>query len=144
PKHMIGSVLEVTTKEGTPDVVERHVVLPKAQADALEHGNQIGGVWEPTPDDLAAIRDAWDRLEAEDRGISQITNILTGRDAWDDDLKNEPLTKDALWVLRQQYVFLPGGSRPVSQANLIAPTTLEHGVYSGGFIAVAVAAAPFP
>jgi hypothetical protein len=59
-------------------------------------------------------------------------------------LKNEPLTKDALWVLRQQYIFLPGGSRPVNQANLIAPTKLEHGAYSGGFIAVAVAAAPFP
>jgi hypothetical protein len=144
PKHIIASVFDVTRKDGQPEVVERHVVLPKAQNDALEHGNEIGGVWDPTPDDLAAIRDAWDRLEPEDRGIARMTNILTGRDAYDDDLKNEPLTKDALWVLRQQYVFLPGGSRPVNQANLIAPMKLERGVYSGGFVAVAVAAAPFP
>lgn len=144
PKHIIPSVVEITRKDGKLDVVERHVVLPKAQAAAVEHGNEIGGVWDPTPDDLAAIRDAWDVLEPEDRGISHMNNILTGRDAYDEDLKKDTLTKDALWVLRQQYVFLPGGSRPVNQANLIAPVKLERGVYSGGFLAVAVAAAPFP
>jgi hypothetical protein len=144
PKHIIGSVFEIARNDGKLEVVERHVVLPKAQNDALAHGNEIGGVWDPTPDDLAAIRDAWDRLEPEDRGIARMTNILTGHDAYDEDLENDPLTKDALWVLRQQYVFLPGGSRPVNQANLIAPMKLERGVYSGGFIAVAVAAAPFP
>jgi hypothetical protein len=32
----------------------------------------------------------------------------------------------------------------VNQANLIAPLRLEGGVYSGNYLAVAVAAAPFP
>ena len=144
PKRIIPSVFEVTRKAGKLEVVERHVILPKAQNDAVQHGNDIGGAWEPTPADLDAIRDAWDRLEPEDRGIAQMTYQLTGRDAYDDDLKKDLLTKDALWVLREQYVFLPGGSRPVNQANLIAPLRVEHGVYSGNYVAVAVAAGLFP
>jgi hypothetical protein len=59
-------------------------------------------------------------------------------------LKKDALTKDALWVLRQSYTFIPGGSRPVNQGNLIAPLRVENGTYSGNYLAVAVAAAPFP
>jgi hypothetical protein len=66
------------------------------------------------------------------------------RDAFDDDLKNDATTKDALWVLRQSYIFLPGGNRPTNQANLIAPTKLEDGVWSGNYLAVAVAAGAVP
>ena len=39
---------------------------------------------------------------------------------------------------------LPGGNRPTNQANLVAPKKLEDGVWSGDYLAVAVAAAPFP
>jgi hypothetical protein len=49
-----------------------------------------------------------------------------------------------MWVLRQSYVFIPGGNRPTNQANLVAPQKVENGIYSGNYLAVAVAAAPFP
>jgi hypothetical protein len=144
-KRLVPSVLEVTTKDGALDVHERHVLLPPAQQAALQRANdELGGVWSPGPADVAAIAAAWDRLEPEDRGIAQMTHQLTGRDAFDDDLKKEDVSKDALWVLRQGYQFLPGGSRPVNQANLLAPLKQENGVYSGNYLAVAVAAAPFP
>jgi hypothetical protein len=83
-------------------------------------------------------------MEVEDRGIADMQHQLTGRDAFDDDLKNEASTKDALWVLRQAYHFLPGGNRPTNQANLLSSKKLDDGVYSGDYLAVAVAAAPFP
>jgi hypothetical protein len=144
-KRIIPSVFDVRRSEGKLELRERHIVLPPAQNEALRRGNEeMGGVWSPTDEDLAAIDAAWDTLQPEDRGIGQITYQLTGRDAFDDDLKKEPISKDALWVLRQSYTFLPGGSRPVTQANLIAPLKLEDGVYSGNYLAVAVAAAPFP
>ncbi len=144
-KRIIPSAFDVRRSEGKLEIRERHIILPAAQNEALRRGNEeLGGVWAPTADDLAAIDAAWDTMQVEGRGIAEMTHQLTGRDAFDDDLKKDALTKDALWVLRQSYLFLPGGSRPVSQANIIAPTKLEDGIYAGGYLAVAVAAAPFP
>ena len=145
PRRVMPSAFDVTRRDGTLEIRERHIVLPPAQNQAIQHANSaLGGMWAPRQSDLDAIATAWDTLEPEDRGIAQIVHQLTGRDAFDDDLKKEALTKDALWVLRQSYVFLPGGNRPVNQGNLIAPLAFEDGVYSGNFLAVTVAAAPFP
>lgn len=144
-KRLVPSVLEITRTDGSLEVHERHVLLPPAQQQALQRANEeLGGVWAPGPADVAAIADAWDTLEPEERGIATMEHQVTGRDAYDEDLKNDALTKDALWVIRQGYGFLPGGSRPVNQANLLAPLTHEGGVYAGNYLAVAVAAAPFP
>lgn len=144
-KRVLPSVLDVRRSDGSLEVRERHVLLPAEQQAAVQRANEeLGGVWSPTPADVEAIDRAWDRLEPEDRGIQQMEHQLTGRDAFDDDLKNDASTKDALWVLRQSYTFIPGGNRPVNQANLIAPLKSEQGVWSGNYLAVAVAAAPFP
>jgi hypothetical protein len=144
-KRIVPSAFDITQKDGKLDIRERHVILPPAQNEALSRGNdELGGVWAPSPDDLAAIAAAWNTMQVEDRGIKDMTHQVTARDAFDDVLKEDALTKDALWVLRQAYVFLSGGNRPVSQGNLIAPTKLEGGVYSGNYLALAVAAAPFP
>jgi hypothetical protein len=144
-KRVIPSVFDVRRVDGKLQLRERHVVLPKAQDEALRHANEdLGGVWAPTDQDLAAIDAAWETLQPEERGVEKFTYQITGRDAFDDDLKKEPMTKDALWVLRQSYTFLPGGSRPITQANLIAALKDEDGVYTGNYLAVAMAAAPFP
>jgi len=144
-KRILPSVIDVRRVDGKLELRERHVVLPAAQNEALRRGNEeLGGVWIPTAADLDAIDRAWDTLQMEERGIERMEHQLTGRDAYDDDLKNDATTKDGLWVLRQSYIFLPGGNRPTNQANLVAPTKVEDGVYSGNYLAVAVAAAPFP
>jgi hypothetical protein len=146
PKKILASVLDVRRSDGKLEIRERHVVLPPAQKEALRRGNEeLGGVWAPTATDLDAIDHAWESLELEERGIGKMTHQLTGRDAFDDDLKKDALTKDSPWVLRQSYIFFPGGSRPTNQANLIAPLRQEDdGGWSGNYLAVAVAAAPFP
>jgi hypothetical protein len=145
PKRLVPSVLDVTTKDGKLEILERHVVLPPAQNQALQRGNdELGGVWAPGPTDVAAIAAAWDTLEPEGRGIESIEHQVTGRDAFDDVLKKDESTEAALWVLRQSYVFHAGGNRPVNQANLMAPLKFENGIYTGNYVAVAVAAAPFP
>ena len=144
-KRILPSAIDVRRSDDALEVRERHVVLPAAQQEALRRANEeLGGVWTPTAADLDAIDRAWKTMEVEDRGIATMKHQLTGRDAFDDDLKNDATTKDALWVLRQSYSFEPGGSRPTNQVNLIAPTKLDDGVWSGNYLAVAVAAAPFP
>jgi hypothetical protein len=135
----------VRRSDGALELRERDVVLPAAQSEALRRANEeLGGVWTPTAADLDAIDRAWETMEVQDRGPVDDRAPSHGRDAFDDDLKNDATTKDALWVLRQSYIFLPGGNRPTNQANLIAPTKIEDGVWSGNYLAVAVAAAPFP
>jgi hypothetical protein len=144
-KRLVPSVLEIGTKDGVLDIQERHVVLPAEQNATLQRANEeLGGVWAPGPTDLAAIAAAWDTLTPEDRGIASIQHQVTGRDAFGEDLTSEAVSKDALWVIRQSYVFQPGASRPVNQANLLAPLKHEGGVWSGNYLAVVVAAAPFP
>ena len=144
PQRLLASGIDVTRKHGALQLRERHLVLPPAQQAALHQGNETGKPWEPTPADLDAIRSAWDSMDLENRGISSMTHELTGRDAFDDALKGDGITKGALWVVRQAYVFEPGGGRPMRQANIWAVTKEENGVYSGTYVAVAVAAAPFP
>jgi hypothetical protein len=144
-KRTLPSAIDVRRSDGALEVRERHVMLPAAQKEALRRANEeLGGVWTPTAADLDAIDRAWETMEVEDRGIATMEHHLTGKDAFDDDLKNDASTKDAPWVLRQSYLFQPGGNRPTNQANLVAPTKLEDGVWSGSYVAVAVAAAPFP
>jgi hypothetical protein len=143
PRLMVSGI-DVTRKDGKLDVRERHLVLPPEQNAALTQGNETGKIWDPTPADLDAIRKAWDTMQVENRGITGMTHELTGRDAFDDVLKGDAITKDALWVVRQGYVFEPGGGRPMRQGNLWAVTKEENGVYSGSYVAVALAAAPFP
>jgi hypothetical protein len=145
PKRTLVSVLEGTRVDGKQHLVERHVLLPKAQREALERANDArAGVWEPTPADLDAIAASFDRLEPEDRGIAEIDHILTGRDAYDEELQEDAITKDALWVYRQRYVFQPGGNRPLNQGNLLAALRDEHGVHDGTYVALAVAASIVP
>ena len=144
-KRLLPSVLDVRRSDGTLEVRERHVILPAAQSEALRRANEeLGGVWMPSPADLDAIDRAWETLEPEDRSITRMEHHLVARDAFDDALKTDAVTKDAMWVLRQSYSFIPGGNRPTRQVNLIAPLKVENGVYSGNYLAVTLVAAPFP
>jgi hypothetical protein len=144
-KRLVPSVWEVTRIDGKFELRERLIILPPAQTEALRVANdERGGVWDPTAGDLAAIAAGWDGLVPEGRGVAEMVHQVTGRDGFDDDLKKEALSKDALWVVRQRYAFQPGNNRPITQVNLLAPLTREGQVYSGNYFSVAVAAAPFP
>lgn len=144
-RRVVPSVWDVHLKDGQLEITERLVLLPAAQAAAVQQANEErNGAWDPTPADLDAIRSGWDTLVPEERGIVSMTHQVTGRDAYDDDFKNDASAKDSIWAVRQSYGFESGGNRPITQANLIAPLKFEDGIYSGNYLAVTIAAAPFP
>jgi hypothetical protein len=139
------SLLEVTRKDGKLDLHERHVVLPDAQRDALEKASTTGdGTWNPMPADLAAILAAWDGLQPEQRGVTEITHDLTAKDAFGPDILKEPKTKDAEWVMVQQYTFSPGGGHPIKQMNAFGALREDGREWTGNYTTVTLAAAPFP
>jgi hypothetical protein len=145
PGRAVGSLWEVTRKDGQLNLDERLVVFPPAQVQAMEEANQkSGGDWTPTPADIDVVRAGWDTLPPEGRGVKTIAHELFGPDGYDDAIKAEPKTKDALWIGRQVYEFGPGGGRPIKQVNVLSALTKTDGGYTGNYTSVVVAAAPFP
>lgn len=135
---------EIAEEDGAPVVVERFVTLPIDLNDMLEKKNGAGEKWEPTDEQLAAIRDGWTGLPDQMRGVASVRNELWGKDAFIAEIEKEAVTKDAEWVVRQTYRFQPGGQRPVRQVNIFG-TLAETGYgFSGNYSGVAVAMAPFP
>jgi hypothetical protein len=133
------SIWEVTGKDGALDVTERFVRLPGPMQQALEKSD-----WHPGPADLDEIARQYDRLEPEARGITSVTTEVFGRDGFDEQLGNDASTKDAFWVVRQVYLFVPGASRPARQVNLYASEADVDGVIRGRYVGLTIAAAPFP
>lgn len=140
----VASFWEVTERDGDPVVTERFVNLPIALHDALEGRNAAAEKWEPTPDELATLRTSWGDLPDQMRGVAAVRNEIWARDAFIDEIAQEPATKDAEWVVRQTYQFQPGGSRPVRQVNVFGALEATATGWAGTYSGVAVAAAPFP
>jgi hypothetical protein len=133
------SLWEITRRDGTIELVERLVALPPEQRAKL----QAGG-WQPSAGDLSAIAAAWDSLAPEPRGVARIDHRLYGADGFDDDVRAEPMTAGARWVVRQAYTFAPGGSRPMKEVRLFAAETEDRDGYGGTYLSVTVAMAPLP
>jgi hypothetical protein len=145
PGRVVASLWNVTRKDGQPFLEERLVVFPPEQVKAMEEANQkSGGDWTPTPADIQVVRDGWDTLAPEGRGVTSIATEFFAPDGYDDQIKKEPMTKDAQWIARQLYEFQPGGGRPVKQVNVMSAMSREGDVITGNYMTVMVAAAPFP
>ncbi|MCW5890700.1 MAG: hypothetical protein KIT14_09120 [bacterium] len=141
---LVPAFWSVSNVNGTMDVEVRFVGLPANVAAAYRKAAETRTSWTPTPADLDAIRDQWDALPAEDRGFANLAVKLVGRDAFDDVIKGEPLVQDALWVAQLTGNFRPGGGRPVREVVIFgAKEQIENG-WSGTYMSVAVANAPFP
>lgn len=143
-KRTVPAFWAITEEKGAPVVVERFVTLPVDLNKVLEQKNAAGERWEPTDEQLATIRAAWDDLPDQMRGVAHVRNELWGRDAFTDEIKKEAVTKDADWVVRQTYQFMPGGHRPVRQVNVFAVTEETPRGFAGTYSGAAVAMAPFP
>ena len=135
---------EVTEQDGKPVIVERFVTLPLDLNQDLDQKNAAGEKWEPTDQELQAILAAWDELPDQMRGVASVRNEIWGPDAFIDEIKKEQATKDAEWVVRQVYQFVPGGNRPVRQVNIFGTLAETPRGFSGNYSGVAVAMAPFP
>jgi len=134
------------TKPG-PSGLELHELFvdpPESVKASLDAVTGTGVIWTPTEAELAAIDEAWIELTDTRRGVATVKSEIWGSDAFDDDIKAEESMKDAIWVVRQTYDFVPGGSRPVRQVNIYGALGPEGRGFTGNYSAVAVAAAPFP
>jgi hypothetical protein len=133
------SLWEVIRNADGVALSERHVVLP----DALRR-NVAQPDWNPSAGDLDAITAAWETLSSEPRGIARIEHEVFGRDGFTDEIKNEPMTADALWVVRQTYAFTPARNRPVKEIRLLAAEREEPTGYRGAYLDVTIAVVPVP
>lgn len=134
----------VAKVDGKTDVQVRFVGLPPDVAAAYKKAGETRVSWSPTPADVDAIRDQWDTLPPEDRGLASVETKLVGKDAFDDTIKGEPKLQDSLWVAQVTGNFRQGGGRPVREVAIYGATAQTEDGWSGNYMSVAVANAPFP
>jgi hypothetical protein len=133
------SLWEVIRNPDGLTLSERHVVLPddlRRKAESLD--------WNPSAAELQRIASAWDTLPSEARGIVRMQHELFGRDGFTDDIKSEPMTADARWVVRQTYDFEPVRRRPAKEIRLFAVERDDATGHQGAYLSAALAAAPMP
>lgn len=135
---------EVQETSGAPVITEHFVTLPLELHNALEAKNEASATWEPTAAELATIAAAWHELPDQMRGVATVKNEIWAREAFTDEIKADAKTKDAQWVLRQTYEFVPAGRRPLRQVNIFGAREASDQGFTGMYSGVAVAAAPFP
>jgi len=135
---------EVKENDGKPVVTQRFVSLPPALKEALDKANAEQERWQPSAADVAEIRAQWDSLAPEDAKVAKVTNDISARDDFDDTIKKEPRSKDALWVLRQRQDFDASAAPVIRQASVYAALASSGADYTGNFDTVTVAAAPIP
>jgi hypothetical protein len=139
------TVWDIALREGKPPVLtQRFVTLPPQQKEALDKANAAGRPWQPSSEDLAKIRAAWDTLPAEEAHVAHVTNELIGRDGFDDNLKAEARTKDATWVMRQRKDFDASGAPVIREVAIYSALAPSDGGFTGNYDSATVAAAPFP
>jgi hypothetical protein len=61
-----------------------------------------------------------------------------------DEVKAEPRSKDAIWVVTQRHDADPSGAPLIRQAMVYAALAATDGDYTGNYDGVSLAAAPFP
>jgi hypothetical protein len=137
---------EITEESGEPRLRVRFVWFPDAQNEAMRNANKAGEPWRPSPEDLAAANAAWDRLPLwRGPGPSEVSTEILGRDALDDELKNDARMKDAEWVVRNHFLFPPSkaGASTAQQVNVYGVLSAEGDGYAGNYKTFVLAAAPF-
>lgn len=125
--------------DGGYELIEPFVNLPDDLHASMQTLGNMGQSWRPTDEDLARIDEGWAELPDSERGITHARNELWGPDAFTDEIKREAKTKDALFVLRQTYAFLPKKIYPVRHVNVFGALAKEDGGYTGSYTGLAVA-----
>jgi hypothetical protein len=137
---------DVTEEGGEMRLRVRFVWFPDAQNEAMRNGNKAGEAWRPSPEELATANAAWDHLPLwRGPGPSEVSTEILARDAFDDELKNDPRMKDAQWVVRNHFLFPPSkvGASTAQQVNVYGVLKAEGDGYSGNYKTFVLAAAPF-
>ena len=134
----------ITREDGKPVMTHRFVTLPPAMKAELDKANADGKAWEPTPDDLKQLAAQWDSLPAEDIHVAKVLNELSAPDGFDESVKGEPRSKDAILLVRQRLDYDAKGAPVIRQVMVYSALAPSDGGYTGNFDSATVAAAPFP
>lgn len=135
---------EVRGEGGKTTLSPRDGRLPQPLSAAIAAANTEHRGWEPSIADLQRLRDEWQRLEPEGRPLATVETVVIGRDAFSDQTRADEKTRDAQFVIQQNFSYRPGVGRPIKDTILysaMAPTSLG---YSGNYASITLAAAPFP
>lgn len=135
---------DIALEDGKPVMTHRFVSLPPALKAAVEKANADGKRWEPSPEELEQLRAGWDELPPEDQHVDKMTNEIAGRDGFDDVVKGEERSKDALWMVRERMDFNAAAAPVVRQVMIYSALAPSGREYTGNFDMATVAAAPFP
>jgi hypothetical protein len=123
----------------------RHVGLPDTQTVALERANEAARSWHPSREDLDAIAAAWEGLPpAKGARPTAVESEIITPEGFDQALRDDPRSRDALWVVRQTQSFAPEPSAPAEQALMLAVRERRNGGYQGDCTLTVTAMAPFP
>src|SRR5262249_15370061 len=100
--------------------------------------------WEPTAEQLAAVRDGWDTIAPERLPLASIETTLSGADAIPEKLAADPTVAGSLFVVQSVLTYEPGPQRPTRDAYVLSARERVDGGFRGNYASVPVAAAPFP
>jgi len=135
---------EVTTTDGKPVLTQKFVDLPAPLKEGLDKSNTNATLWRPSADDLAKLAGSWDSLTKTDSHVAHVKSDISGSDAFDDSIKNEPRSKDSKWVVRQRWDF-DGKAGALNRQVMVYSVLDQTGQdYTGNFDSAMVASAPFP
>jgi hypothetical protein len=135
---------EFTREDAQIVFSEAYLELPPRITNLVTEANSDDKAWRPTPEDLAEIQGAWDKLPVRDPQIATQRNEVYGKDAFDPDFKSEAQTKDSIWAARQTGIFRKKAAPSVRSINVFGATEARDGGYAGNYTAATIAAAPFP
>jgi hypothetical protein len=135
---------DIALEDGRPVMTHRFVSLPPALKAAADKANADGKAWQPSPEELEQLRAGWDHLQPEDLHVGKVTNEIAGRDGFEDSVKGEARSRDALWLVRQRLDFDASAAPVVRQVMIYSVLAPSDRDYTGNFDMATVAAAPFP
>ena len=134
---------DITERDGRLQLTELFVDLPVVK-EAMDKANAGGVAWKPTREELARILASWDQLPPIEPHLAKIRHEIWARDGFPDEVKAEPRSKDAIWVVSQRHDADPSGAPLIRQAMVYAALAATDGDYTGNYDGVSLAAAPFP
>jgi hypothetical protein len=138
------SLWEVTPEPAGLELRQRFAALPAELQEAVEAANRSGRPWTPSARAVARVAEEWERLPPREPRATEVVATLTAREAFGEELTEDPRTRDARWVVRLQETPSPDGGPVMEQVHVYAATERRRRGFAGSYTSVALAAAPFP
>src|SRR2546430_8688596 len=134
---------DITERDGRLQLTVLFVELAVVK-EAIDKANADRVAWRPTREELARVLASWDQLPPIEPHLARVRHEISARDGFADEVKAEPRTKDAIWVVSQRHDADPSGAPLMRQAMGYAALAAADGAYTGNYAGGGLAAAPVP